>query len=205
MFLMMAAVALTRAVPTTYPGSWFTSADYPPEALRTTKRGNSSFLLLVSPEGKVTRCFITQSSGSPELDKRTCVVMLIRAAFKPAVDETGQPTYDTYRGRVNWRNPDRPNRDLTWRPAPDEPDFELQVKKLPSGLEQQQISLIVRTDPSGHIVYCNEETTSSASPQLASVGCAQAKASYVSVLKDDADKPIGLIRTLNILFKAQAN
>jgi hypothetical protein len=202
----LTAAALTRAAPATYPGTWVSDIDYPAEAQRQIKRGISSFLLLISTKGKVVRCYITQPSGSPELDKRACVLMSVRGVFKPATDENGTPVYDTHEGRINWRHADRPNRDL--RPAPeqdDDADLELQVTRLPNSLLQQRVALIVRMDTSGHVAYCEPTAAASVPPSLAAAACTQAKAGYISVTKDESDQPAAVIRTLDILFKVPTN
>ncbi|MBV2148746.1 energy transducer TonB [Sphingobium sp. AS12] len=200
----LATTALLRASPASYPGTWASDLDYPPEAIRLTKRGTTSFLVLVSPQGKVASCFVTQSSDVPELDKRTCVLLSVRASFKPAADENGQPVYDTYKGSINWRHMDRPNRSLAPKPELDDTDFELQVAKLPNGLQQQRVVVIVRMDTSGRVAYCEHQPQTAVSQQLGAVACAQAKAGYVSITKDAADQPISVIRSLHILFKAAA-
>ena len=95
-------VAATRAVPRGSPGSWATSNDYPSRALREEREGTTGFRVSIGPDGRVTDCQITSSSGSPDLDEATCANVTRRARFKPATDANGQPVGDSYSNRVRW-------------------------------------------------------------------------------------------------------
>lgn len=89
------------AVPKGNPGSWATTNDYPSRALREEREGTTGFRVTVGPDGRVTDCQITSSSGHPDLDQATCANVQRRARFTPAV-ENGQPTTGTYSNRVRW-------------------------------------------------------------------------------------------------------
>jgi periplasmic protein TonB len=90
------------ATPKGNPGNWATTNDYPTRALREDRAGVTGFRVSVSPEGRVTSCDITSSSGSPDLDEATCSNVTRRARFNPATDGEGQPTSGSYSGRVRW-------------------------------------------------------------------------------------------------------
>ena len=90
------------AVPTGNPGNWVTTSDYPARALREEREGTVAFRVLVKPDGLVSQCAITGSSGSPDLDALTCALISKRARFKPALDENGKPTTGTFASRVRW-------------------------------------------------------------------------------------------------------
>jgi protein TonB len=92
----------TNPVPRGNPGSWATSNDYPGRALREEREGTTSFRVTVGPDGKVTGCSVTGSSGSPELDAATCSLVTRRARFAPAKDGEGNPTSGSYSNRVRW-------------------------------------------------------------------------------------------------------
>ena len=51
------------ATPRGNPGSWATTDDYPSRALREEREGVTRFTVQVSPEGRVTDCTVTRSSG----------------------------------------------------------------------------------------------------------------------------------------------
>ena len=87
------------------PGNWATSNDYPSVALQQEIEGTSGFSLTVGPDGRVSDCVITQSSGSPELDATTCTNVTRRARFEPALDASGTPTNGKYANRVRWQIP----------------------------------------------------------------------------------------------------
>lgn len=90
------------AQPKGNPGNWATTNDYPTRALREEREGTTSFRVTVGPDGRVTSCDITSSSGSDDLDAATCANVQRRARFNPATDGEGQPTTGSYSNRVRW-------------------------------------------------------------------------------------------------------
>lgn len=84
------------------PANWATTNDYPTRALREEREGTTSFRVTVGPDGRVTGCSVTSSSGSPDLDDATCQNVTRRARFNPATDGEGQPTAGSYSNRVRW-------------------------------------------------------------------------------------------------------
>ncbi len=90
------------AVPKGNPGLWATSNDYPARALREEREGTSGFRVTVGPDGRVSDCQVTSSSGSPDLDEAACANIRRRARFNPATDGEGQPTTGSYANRVRW-------------------------------------------------------------------------------------------------------
>jgi protein TonB len=93
------------ASPKGNPGSWATTDDYPSRALREEREGVTRFTVSVSPEGRVTNCSVTGSSGSPDLDDAACRSITRRARFNPATDGEGNPTSGTYSNSVRWQIP----------------------------------------------------------------------------------------------------
>lgn len=85
------------------PGSWVTNDDYPPSAQRDGVEGVTGFALAVGPDGKVTGCSVTGSSGSSLLDDTACRLLQRRARFNAAKDASGQGVAATYRGRFRWQ------------------------------------------------------------------------------------------------------
>lgn len=90
------------AAPKGNPGNWATANDYPSRALREEREGTTGFRVTVGPDGRVTDCQITSSSGSPDLDQTACEKIRQRARFTPATDGEGQPTTGSYSNRVRW-------------------------------------------------------------------------------------------------------
>lgn len=93
------------ASPRGNPGSWATPNDYPARALREERAGTTRFRVTIGPDGRVTNCEITGSSGHADLDEATCKNVTRRARFKPAVDAEGNAISDTYSNAVRWEIP----------------------------------------------------------------------------------------------------
>jgi len=87
------------------PGNWANTNDYPSRALQQEREGTTGYRVTVGPNGRVTTCRITSSSGNPDLDQATCTNVTRRARFDPALDGSGNPTTGTYSNRVRWQIP----------------------------------------------------------------------------------------------------
>ncbi|MBV9929603.1 MAG: energy transducer TonB [Alphaproteobacteria bacterium] len=86
-------------------GSYVSDADYPSDAVRREEQGATRFRLAVGPDGRVTGCTVTASSGSAALDSATCRLMKSRARFAPARDSTGNAVADAVTSTIVWRLP----------------------------------------------------------------------------------------------------
>ncbi|MFT4026555.1 MAG: energy transducer TonB, partial [Novosphingobium sp.] len=95
----------TAAVPKGRTGDWANANDYPSRSLREGKEGTTRFRVTVGPDGRITGCSVTGSSGSPELDEATCSLVTRRGRFTPAKDGEGQPTTGTWASAVRWQIP----------------------------------------------------------------------------------------------------
>jgi protein TonB len=84
---------------------WFSSDDYPPSALRAEASGTTGMAFDIGPDGRVSNCRITQSSGNADLDDVSCRLMARRGRFTPAQDQNGSPIASTGTRRVTWRLP----------------------------------------------------------------------------------------------------
>ena len=73
-------------------------SDYPAELGRAGIGGRVSVTLTVEPNGRVSTCRITRSSGVPPLDSLTCRLMQQRFRFRPSTDRYGRPIRD----EVDW-------------------------------------------------------------------------------------------------------
>ena len=85
--------------------SYFSADDYPAAALRGNDQGTTGFRLTIGPNGRVTDCQVTSSSGSSALDQATCRILRSRARYTPARDSSGNPSSGNDSGRVTWRLP----------------------------------------------------------------------------------------------------
>jgi TonB family protein len=86
--------------------AYFSGDDYPAAALRANDQGTTGFRLIIGPDGRVSECTVTSSSGSAALDMATCRILRSRARYSPARDGNGNPTSGRDSGRVTWRLPD---------------------------------------------------------------------------------------------------
>jgi protein TonB len=66
-------------------------ADYPSGVGEAGVAGTVSVIYTVETDGRATRCEITASSGSPELDETTCRLIERRFRFRPSLDGHGRP------------------------------------------------------------------------------------------------------------------
>lgn len=95
-----------EASPRGRPGTWVTNADYPSRAQREEREGTTRFAVTIGPDGRVTDCSITGSSGHADLDNEVCKLVTRRARFDPATDGEGQPTTGRYSNSVRWQIPE---------------------------------------------------------------------------------------------------
>jgi protein TonB len=66
--------------------------NYPSDALRQEKEGRVGVRVTIGPDGRVTGCTVTSSSGTPSLDSAACEGMQRYARYDPALDDAGRPT-----------------------------------------------------------------------------------------------------------------
>ncbi len=78
-------------------GSWAAriQSNYPTRAAREEREGRVGVRVQIGPDGKVTSCSVTSSSGSPDLDEAACDGMTRYARYNPALDTAGNPIGDT--------------------------------------------------------------------------------------------------------------
>jgi protein TonB len=86
--------------------SYVSDEDYPTTAVRNEEQGTTRFRLGIGPDGRVTECAVTGSSGSSALDGATCKLMKQRAKFTPAHDSDGKAVADTVTSAIRWVLPD---------------------------------------------------------------------------------------------------
>lgn len=84
----------------------FSTDDYPQSAIRNGEQGTTGVTLTIGPDGRVSSCDVTASSGSSALDNATCNIIRRRTRFEPARDEAGNPVSDTVTQRIRWELPD---------------------------------------------------------------------------------------------------
>jgi protein TonB len=77
-------------------------SDYPRRAFEARRTGTVYLRFVVAPDGRVSDCAVTRSSGTPELDATTCRLILRRFRYRPARDASGQPIAEVVRGQHEW-------------------------------------------------------------------------------------------------------
>jgi len=86
-------------------GAYFSTEDYPADAIRAEAEGTTRFSLAIGSDGRITSCAVTGSSGNAALDRATCRILRNRARYTPARNQNRNPISGTDRGSVTWRLP----------------------------------------------------------------------------------------------------
>jgi protein TonB len=66
------------------------NSDYPKEARKAGQQGRVETEITVDPKGRPSACAVTRSSGSAELDRATCRLIMHRFRYAPARDRSGR-------------------------------------------------------------------------------------------------------------------
>lgn len=86
--------------------NWVTQADYPTREINLGHEGVTRVRLSISPNGKVSGCDVTSSSGWPALDTATCNRLSAKGKFDPATDTSGAAASGSYNTSVKWQLPE---------------------------------------------------------------------------------------------------
>jgi len=100
MKIVLVAVIMAAVVPS-LASAQFVPEDYPAFALRNHEEGRTAYLIQYGPDGRVTSCAVTKSSGYADLDVAACRLLKTRARFRPG--RSGEKD-----GFVDWRIPRDP-------------------------------------------------------------------------------------------------
>jgi TonB family protein len=99
-----AAPAVNRAAPARWISGRLVKEDNP----RGHFRGTVTVHFTVHPNGQVTGCRASASSGNPALDLRTCRLVEYRVRFSPALDPQGRPITSEAQATYTWGVKQRP-------------------------------------------------------------------------------------------------
>lgn len=77
-------------------------SDYPRGASRAKIGGTVEVRFTIQPNGHVSQCRITRSTGDASLDATTCRLIEERFRFKPATDDRGNAIASDYGWRQEW-------------------------------------------------------------------------------------------------------
>ncbi|HTK58921.1 MAG TPA: energy transducer TonB [Sphingomicrobium sp.] len=78
------------------------NSDYPRAALHDKLQGRVSVRFTVLVSGRIAKCRITASSGSPLLDATTCRLLTERLRFRPATNGAGVPVQSELGSDYTW-------------------------------------------------------------------------------------------------------
>ncbi|MES2444627.1 MAG: TonB family protein [Pseudomonadota bacterium] len=95
-----------QVTPAGDPGRWISDADYPAAAKAARLSGTVGFVLVVDPDGTVSDCTVTSSSGSKLLDSTTCALMTRRARFVAARNSDNEPASARWASAISWTLPE---------------------------------------------------------------------------------------------------
>ena len=70
-------------------------SNYPRRAEREGTEGSVGVTVTISPDGRVSSCSVSRSSGSSDLDAAACDGMTRYARYNPATNAAGDPVQDT--------------------------------------------------------------------------------------------------------------
>lgn len=105
MIMLLLLSSVTNATPIGSP--WITNDDYPQRELQRAIEGTVAVTLIVTTDGRVSKCIPTSSSGSEILDITTCLLLKERGRFESARDAKGKPVESSYAQRVSWKVPNQ--------------------------------------------------------------------------------------------------
>lgn len=84
---------------------FFSSSDYPIEALRNNQSGIVGVLLWIETDGGVSTCEVIEPIDVPILQQTTCNIFRRRGRFTPAKDAAGKAIRAPMTARIKWQLP----------------------------------------------------------------------------------------------------
>jgi len=103
----LAAAALVSLLFATGPSVDVTKSrmrdNYPAHALQAREEGTVGVILTVGIDGRAKDCFVTQSSGYPDLDKVACDQFSNFVRYKPATDDEGTPVEGKFSTKFTYK------------------------------------------------------------------------------------------------------
>jgi protein TonB len=97
-----------RGTPARWIRGSITDDDYPRGAVEARASGTVFLRFVVAPDGRVSNCNVTRSSGRADLDATTCRLIMRRFRYRPARDARGNPIPDVITGNHEWHIQQRP-------------------------------------------------------------------------------------------------
>jgi TonB family protein len=94
-----------KAVGSQGAAGWFSSDDYPTQAVHDLRSGSVLTRMMVETDGRLSDCVVVESSGDPLLDRKTCELLIRRGHYEPALTREGAPTRAMTSIRIHWMLP----------------------------------------------------------------------------------------------------
>lgn len=199
MLLIMAMIAgVVAPAPT---GFWITHGDYPASSLQRGEEGATAYRAVIAPNGKPESCEVLSSTGNETFNRLTCSLLMRRARFSPAKNETGSPAYGVFHSVTNfWL----PNSSKSKIPLILPPNLRLTVKALPTNVQSPVVVTVhVGVDELGAFRTCSVSPTQQQA-KLASVACAQIPQHWEDApVKNTAGLPVAYVRTFIVSFEVE--
>ena len=85
--------------------SIFRTDDYPSAAIMGNEQGTAGVHFRIGTNGRAGDCRVVESSGSKNLDAKTCMIITKRARYQPAKTKAGQPVESIGFQRIRWEMP----------------------------------------------------------------------------------------------------
>lgn len=80
-----------------------TANDYPLVSVEKEQQGTVTVRVKIGPDGFVSSCKVTKSSGHPPLDEQTCALLRARGRFDPATDRRGRAIASNFTQQMTWK------------------------------------------------------------------------------------------------------
>ncbi|HZU50466.1 MAG TPA: energy transducer TonB [Sphingomicrobium sp.] len=203
LWIALAAAAQLSAPEPINLKKWFSFEDVPSYLMQMgTGIWNVGIRVNVASDGAVQNCEVESGSGIPKLDKLTCMIVTVRAKFRPAHFADGSPAHGAYRTSVNWLVQDAPG-ELIER---SKPDLDITVRQLPRAFGKSSlVRVMFAVDANGNASSCTGEPgdnfeQAKNEPALVPLACEQFMNSYKpTVARDTAGNAVpsvqdGLVR-----------
>lgn len=172
------------------PMAWFQAADVPNDIAGVGDDGRTRFAVVVDPHGSPLRCDIVRSSGSAELDEKTCSAIFTRAKFRPAKID-GKPVYGIYATITRWF----PSRTIN---GPyDNVDYIFHQDSMLEDVAYGRTVSIVEVD--GSVSSC-EPQKEAVDIKLSRTACSQIKRQGVPVILNEQGRPVQGVVWSNVAF-----
>lgn len=90
------------AAPEKNLAAYISDEDYPGQAIAEELGGTTRFVLMVDENGILKDCMTEESSGVASLDAVSCMVLVARSKFKPALDAGKRPVRSVLTSLIRW-------------------------------------------------------------------------------------------------------